>query len=485
VSEVEVEVAIVGAGFAGLCAAAELARRTTRSFVVLERAGDVGGTWRDNVYPGVACDVPSHLYSYSFAPNPNWSHTYSGGAEILAYLRDVASRFGLWDRIRFGADVCSATWSAGRWELEIEGGRTVRARFLIGALGALNVPNVPVIPGFESFAGPAFHTAQWPRDLDLTGLRVGMIGTGATAVQAAPEVAKMAAGLWVFQRSPVWALPKRDRFYTEEERAEFARDPGALRQHRWELWDKLETRGVDLIHAGTRANANAERLARHNISDHVDSDELIAALTPGYVVNCKRPTLSNDYYPMFNDKHVHLVTERIERIEPAGTIVGGRSVPLDCLVLATGFTPFDITKQIDLVGLDGRRLAKAWSSRIVSYRSVMVSGFPNFFMLLGPNSGGLTSAVQMIEAGARFARQAMDMLDERGAVALHPIEDYMDEFVAMVDSLSQGSTISSGCRSWWTDEAGVNHALWPDSSISYRMLLAELRDHHFNYLQSA
>jgi cation diffusion facilitator CzcD-associated flavoprotein CzcO len=480
----EFEVAVIGAGFAGLCAAVELLRRGRDSFVVLERADQVGGTWRDNTYPGVACDVPSHLYSFSFAPNPRWSSVYSGGPEILAYLNEVADRFAVRDRIRCRTNVLGATWDGAAWVLDIENRDSLRVRYLIGAVGALNVPKQPELPGLASFEGALFHTAAWRHDLDLAGLKVGIVGTGATAVQVAPEVAKVAAELHVFQRSPVWALPKPNRAYTSDEQEAFADHPELMRKLRWELWEKLETRGVELLHAGTQANTKAQRLALANIVDSVTDPRVAERLIPAYNVQCKRPTLSNDYYRMFNHPNVDLVTDSIERVDARGISAGGRHIDLDVVVLATGFTPFNITRQLDVTGLDDLKLADAWTERIVSYRSVMVTGFPNFFILLGPNSGGLTSAVQMIEASAHFALDLMNLVEAKAAVGLHPIPERMDEFTRRVDALGAGSTISDGCSSWWTD-LGVNHALWPGSSVSYRMLLGHICQDHFSFLEAA
>jgi cation diffusion facilitator CzcD-associated flavoprotein CzcO len=480
----EFEVAVIGAGFAGLCAAVEMRMRGRDSFVVLERADQVGGTWRDNTYPGVACDVPSHLYSYSFAPDPRWSAVYSDGKEILAYLNDVADRFDLRSNIRCGTNVVSASWDDDGWVIEIENGPALRARFIIGALGALNVPKLRELPGLCSFGGALFHTAEWRHDVQIADRRVGIVGTGATAVQVAPELAKTAADLYVFQRSPVWALPKPNRLYTQAEQDSFAAHPELMRRVRWELWEKLETRGVDLLHAGTPANNKAQRLALSNIVDNVVDQGTAERLIPSYNVHCKRPTLSNDYYKMFNRANVHLVTERIDRVDARGICAGGTHVDLDVLVLATGFTPFDITRQIKVIGLDGLNLADAWTERIISYRSVMVTGFPNFFILLGPNSGGLTSAVQMIEAGAHFAGDVIDLVQAQGATGVHPIADEMAQFTRQVDELGIGTTISDGCGSWWTDR-GVNHALWPGSSLSYRMLLGDVRRHHFCFIGAA
>lgn len=464
------DVVILGAGFSGLSAAIELERRGRPSFVVLEKADDVGGTWRDNTYPGVECDVPSHLYSLSTAPNPRWTKTYAPGAEIHAYQREIVERFGLGDRIRLATCAETASWQDGRWIVETRDGRRFAGRHLIAGLGGLHTPNIPDFEGASTFQGSIFHTSRWDHDVTLRDRRVGMIGTGATAVQAAPEVAELAAEFHLFQRSPIWCGPKRDEPYPSEVQDAFAAQPAALRQHRWDLWHAWESIGSDLLRAGTAANATAERAARRNIERSVRDPELARRLTPDFNITCKRPTFSNLYYPMFNRDNVHLEIDPIERFTSDGICAGGRVVPLDVVILATGFRPFDITTEIDIRGLDGLRLADAWAHRISAYRSVMVHGFPNLFLLLGPNSAGLTSALQMIEAGARFAVDVMTHTEEQRATAIHPTQRAMEAFTEEVDRLSLMSTTNQGCTSWWT-EGGTNHSLWPDSSIRYRMLL--------------
>ena len=473
----DVDTVILGAGFAGLCAAIRLEQSGRSSFVVLEKADDVGGTWRDNTYPGVECDVPSHLYSFSFAPNPNWSKTYGPGAEIKSYLRHCAERFGVIDRIVFGSAAEVARWDGDRWEVVASTGEVYRGRFLVAGLGGLHTPNVPDFPGREQFAGPVFHTSNWRHDVALEGRRVGMVGTGATAVQAAPRVADIADRFSLFQRSPIWVGPKRDTPYTPEQRERFAADEDAIRAHRWQLWRGWETVGVEAFHAGSPANRAGEEAARRNISDNVRDPELVAKLTPSYNYTCKRPTYSNEYYPMFNRSNVELVTDPIECFTAEGIRVAGRDIDLDVIVLATGFQPFDITTEVDIRGLGDRSLAEAWSERIISYRSIMVNGFPNLFVLLGPNSAGLTSAVQMIEAGTEMALQVMDAVGAESITGLHPRVEEVDAFTDWVDRATAGTTVNQGCTSWWTGD-GVNHSLWPESSISYRMTLGDFRRDH-------
>jgi cation diffusion facilitator CzcD-associated flavoprotein CzcO len=476
----ESEVVILGAGFAGLCAAIQLGR-AGRSYVVLEKGGGVGGAWRENTYPGVECDIPSHLYSFSFLPNPYWSKSYAPGGEIRNYLHWCAEEEGVLPRIRFGTAAERAEWDGERWHVTTSAGDVEVGRYLISGLGGLHTPNVPDIPGLGSFAGAAFHTARWDHTVDLTGKRVGMVGTGATAVQAGPEVAEIARSLHVFQRTPIWVSPKNDRPYSEEMQHLFAAEPDAMRRHRWDLWNRWESSGVDVVHAGTEANRNAQEAALRNILDHVADPELAARLTPPYNITCKRPTFSNRYYPMFNRPNVHLVSAGIDRVTPHGIVAGGAEIELDAIVMATGFKPFDIRTEVAISGLDGQPLDATWSDRITSYKTIMVHGFPNLFVLLGPNSAGLTSAVQMIESGVAFTMKAIEHVERNRATGLHPRPEAVDSFTRFIDDTTAGTTVNKGCTSWWT-ESGQNHAVWPESSVTFRLMLNQLRPEDFDLL---
>jgi cation diffusion facilitator CzcD-associated flavoprotein CzcO len=477
-AETHVDVVILGAGFSGLGAAIELQRRTDLTYVVLEKADDLGGTWRENTYPGVACDVPSHLYSYSFAPNPRWSKSYGSGAEIHAYMRDCAERYGVRGHIVCNARAETAVWDDARWAVTTPDGRRFVGRHLIAGLGGLHTPHIPDLPGLHSFAGDWFHTSRWNHDVDLTAKRVAMVGTGATAVQSAPEVAKLADHFYLFQRSPIWCGPKSDRPYAAELQERFDADPELLRQHRWGLWRSWETNGVDIMKAGTAANSGAMEAARQNILTAITDPDLAAALTPDYNITCKRPTFSNDYYPMFNLPNVELMTGGIDEINRTGIRTGGVDIDLDVLILATGFKPFNITNEIDIRGLDGLALDDAWSDRVSSYRTVMAHGFPNLFMLLGPNSAGLTSSLQMIESAATFAVDVIVDTEARDAVGVHPRADQVDMFTERVDKATSVTTANQGCNSWWTAD-GVSHVLWPESSVTYRMMLRDIDRRHF------
>ena len=474
-----VDVLVIGAALSGLCAAIHVTRADRHSLIVLEKAADLGGTWRDNVYPGVECDVPSHLYSYSFAPNPAWSKRYAPGAEILAYIRQCADRFGILEKIRFNCHVKSVMWDGNAWLVETERGDLYRARFVVAATGPLHAPNIPSIPGLGGFEGELFHTSNWPPGLHLSDRRIGMIGTGATAVQAAPEVAEVAKELLLFQRSPVWVGPKKDPDYSVEQRVCFEQDLGELRAHRWLQWRLWETTGLEMVRAGSPANSEAERRAREHIAMSVDDPLTASKLTPDYNFTCKRPTYSNKYYAMFNKQNVRLVTDPIQAVNSHGLTTTMETFPLDVIILATGFRAWDITAQLNVRGQGGLGLGDVWTPRITSYRSVMVNGFPNFFMMLGPNSGGLTSAIQMIEAQARFVTHAIRYVESSGATSLAPKVEQVDRFTAWIQARSAKTTMNKGCRSWWTDEGGYNHVVWPSTSVEYRMMLADFRPEHF------
>jgi cation diffusion facilitator CzcD-associated flavoprotein CzcO len=481
---VDVEVVILGAGFSGVCAAIGLKRRGNTSFIVLEKAPDVGGTWRENTYPGVECDIPSHIYSYSFALKPDWSKHYAGGAEIRDYIRTCVDSFDVAKHIKLNSHVARVVWVGGRWEVWTIDGAVYRAQAVISGLGGLHTPSFPMVPGLNSFGGKSFHTSNWDHTVSLTGLRIGMIGTGATAVQAAPALAEAARGFYLFQRTPSWVGPKMDPVYTDRQRAEFASNPDALRRHRWELWRQWESTGQDLFTAGTPLNQLIEKRARENIKNHVEDPGLVERLTPEYNVTCKRPTISDKYYPIFNHDNVHLVTEAIDSVTPNGLrLRSGEEIGLDIIVYATGFKPFDITTEVEFVGLGGLNLAEAWSNGITTYRTVMVHGFPNLFLLLGPNTAGLNSGLQMIEAATKYALNVISGLKTSGAAAVHPRRREVDAFTEQIAEMSRYTTANRGCTSWWT-AGDSNHSLWPSSSVTYRMMLSTVDSTHLQVVEA-
>ena len=468
------EVVVLGAGLSGVCAAIKLKEAGIDNVRVFEKAGDVGGTWRDNKYPGVACDVPSHLYSYSFAPNPEWSRWYAPGQEIWDYVRKCAIDFGVYDSITFNTTATSAAWAGDRWEIETSNGETFATKAIISALGGLHTPNVPELPGADAFEGVKFHTTNWPEDLDLSGKRVAVIGTGATAVQIVPEIAERAAELVVFQRSPVWVGAKKDPEYTTEEKAELRNNPDAMKRLREKLWDSWEFSSVELHREGTEINKTAESKARQMIAQSVSDPELAAALTPDHNFACKRPTISNRYYATFERPNVLLVSGAVESLNAEGLVSSGHHYDADVIVFATGFKPFNVTNEIDVSGIDGLPLAQAWAEGITSYKSVMVHDFPNLFFLMGPNGTGLQSALESIEPAADFAVRAVEQMSRDGITALSPKQEAVDAFTSEVRDRFKGTTHSKGCTSWWTDATGFNHSIWPGSSVEFRKLLTSL-----------
>lgn len=466
------KIAILGAGVSGISAAIYLQRRGIGPFRLFEKASDVGGTWRDNVYPGVECDIPSHLYSYSFALKPDWSQEFAPGAEIHEYLRDVAKKWELFEQISFNTEVEFGAFTDDRWHLRTKCGREFTADYVISALGGLHVPKIPDIPGLSDFPGKHFHTARWDKDADLADKRIAVIGTGATTVQVAPELAKVARELNVFQRSPIWVGPKRNRRFALEDIDEMRRNPAALRKRRWDLWKGWETIGYDLVVEGSQVNRASQQAAVHHLEAQVRSPELRARLLPGYNYTCKRPTISNTYYPMFELDNVKLVTSGIDRIDGDSIItLDGLSHQVDIIVFATGFKSFNISNEIDFRGEGGVALSDVWRDRILNYKSVLVPQMPNLFMLAGPNSAGLTSAFQMIEAASNYVCDLIQHMDENNHRTVVPRLESVEEFREHIVKSFSKTTQNKGCTSWWTDGGDYPHTSWPGSSISYRAML--------------
>jgi cation diffusion facilitator CzcD-associated flavoprotein CzcO len=459
-------VAVVGTGFSGLGMAVRLAERD-EDFVVLEKAKDVGGTWRDNRYPGCACDVPSRLYSFSFDLKPDWSRDYATADEIWAYLRDVADRRGVRERVEFGADLVSAVYDEGerRWALQCADGRAWTADALVLGVGALHEPRLPDIDGLTSFAGPLIHSALWPEQDPLDDRRVAVVGTGASAVQMVPELAQRVSQLTVFQRTPAWILPKRDREWSDRRRRLFGRFPALQRAVRWATFWELEAR-VPLFTRYPQLAAAAQRLALRHLHRSVSDPVIRKGLTPDYTMGCKRILLSNDYWPAFDRDNVHLVTGPILRVEPGAVVTAdGVRHEVDALVLGTGFDLTGSFERIDIRGLGGQSLSKAWADGMHSNLGITVAGFPELYVLLGPNTGlGHNSVVLMIEFALRYV---LDCLD-RGRRGPHvTTTSAQDRFTAEMRRRSRRTVWASGCRSWYLDRFGNNTAIWPGSVVGY------------------
>ena len=481
------EVVVVGSGFAGIGMAIALKGRGIHDFVVLEKADDLGGTWRDNTYPGCACDVPSHLYSYSFEPKHDWSRAYATAPEILDYLRHCSRKHGVDPHLRFGARLDAARYEeeSGTWRLTVRtrtGIAQARCRSLVMAVGALHVPARPDISGLDDFTGPVVHTAAWDHSVPLQGRRVGVIGTGASAIQLVPEVAPQAARLTVFQRTPPWVLPKEDPEFSEAAKRRWARWPWLARLRRAAIYWQNESR-VLAFSSHPKAMKVAERMARRHLRAQVADPALRDRLTPDYTIGCKRILVSGDYYPALQRENVDLETTAIARVEAdAVVLTDGRRVEADTLVLGTGFEVIGTYQHLEVLGVGGRDLGQEWAKAPEAYLGTAVEGFPNLFTLVGPNTGlGHTSMILMIEAQVGLVLQAMQERDRRGARSIEVDPQAQEQFNRAVQERSASAVWLTGCRSWYLDSSGVNRALWPWSTVAFRRRTARLRAEHYRF----
>jgi cation diffusion facilitator CzcD-associated flavoprotein CzcO len=459
---------VVGAGFSGLAAGIHLRRAGVHDFVIVEKGDRVGGTWRENTYPGAACDVPSHLYSFSFAPNPSWSRAYGKQAEILAYLERCADEFGLRSHLKLGTAVTGATFddATGTWRVETSGGTLVTRALVLGN-GALHVPQLPDIPGLATFAGTQFHSAKWNHDYDLAGKRVAVVGTGASAIQFVPEIAPRVRQLHVFQRTPPWIVPKRDREMSARERWAFEHVPGAHFARRTALYWLMESSVLGFAYA-PKLLALAEKLVLRGLERAVPDPTLRAKLTPGYRLGCKRVLISNDYYPALQRDNVELVTDAITRIEPRGVrTADGALREVDALVLGTGFRVTEYLSSVNVIGRGGASLNDAWRKSLRNYLGITVSGFPNMFLLMGPNTGlGHNSMIFMIEAQARYATQAIAAMRDRSLASIDVRPEIERAFRDELSEKMKTTVWMTGCRSWYQTPDGEVF-LWPAATLDY------------------
>ncbi|GAA5068828.1 flavin-containing monooxygenase [Nocardia callitridis] len=466
-----IDVAIIGGGFAGIGAAIRLKQRGIHDFVILERGTAIGGTWRDNTYPGAACDIPSRLYSYSFAPNPEWSHTYSGSDEILGYIQTMSAEFGLAPHFRFGHNVTGIVFDegAGRWDVGIEGDtENVRARTVVLASGPLANAGFPNIPGIDDYAGHKIHSARWDHDYDFTGKKVAVIGTGASAVQIVPELVERAASVKVFQRTPGWVLPRVNRRTSPVTKELFRRVPAAERLSRqaWFYGHESVALGVVWKSPLTRV---VELVGRAQLRRQVKDPWLRRQLTPEFRAGCKRLLMTDDYYPALQRDNCKLVTWPIVRLAERGIRTAeGVEHQADCIVFATGFEVSKAGTPIPIVGRDGRVLAQEWSRGAYAYKSVAVSGYPNLFLTFGPNSGpGHNSALVYMEAQIDYLVGAIDTVLREDLHMLDVRQERQDRHNAAIQRRLTATTWNSGCRSWYLTEDGFNATMYPGFATQY------------------
>lgn len=478
----QVDVVVIGSGFGGLGAGVKLLEHGTTRFVILEQADRVGGVWRDNVYPGCACDVRVHLYSFSFFPNPDWSRAYAPQSEILSYLERVVERFGLQRHLRFGHRVEEASWNAdvARWTVRCANGRSFSARFVIAALGGLSRPTVPALPGLERFGGAVFHSARWDHQWPLEGKRVGVIGTGASAIQFVPHLVQRAAHVTVFQRTPPWVLPRHDRAIGPRERWLYRHVPLLQRLRRWLLYWLHEIR-VPAFTKATWLMTVVASLARRHLAAQVPDPKLRAALTPDYTLGCKRVLLSDDYYPAVARPNCLLETRAIREVLADGVETSdGQRHQLDALIFGTGFSVTDVVGPVRIVGRLGA-LSDRWQNGAKAWFGTAVHGFPNLFVLTGPNTGlGHSSMIFMIESQLAFVLRTLDRVRRTGARWWEVRDDAEQAFCRATQRTLKKTVWLSGCRSWYLDERGENVTLWPGFTFTFRAGLSRFDEtqHH-------
>jgi cyclohexanone monooxygenase len=471
-----VRVLVVGAGFGGLGMAIRLQGAGERDFLVVDKGADVGGTWRDNTYPGAACDVPSQLYSFSFAPNPTWSRSFSPQPEIQAYIQRVARESGVLDRFVFHTTVDAAHWddAAGVWHVETSAG-SLTADVVVTASGGLSEPKMPEIDGIEDFAGEVFHSARWNHDYDLAGKRVAVIGTGASAIQIVPEIAKQVAHLDVYQRTAPWVMPRRDRDYTRIERLGFRFVPGLQKLYRTAIYWGRET-FVPGFTINPRLAAPARKAALHNIARAIEDPELRARVTPDFQIGCKRILISNDYYPALAQEHVELVTDPIAKVVGNAVVTSdGQEREVDALVVATGFHTTEQPIATRITGQAGQTLAEVWRrDGMAAYKGTTIHGFPNLFQIVGPNTGlGHSSMVFIIESQIAYILDALARMKNDGLATVQPTPQAQRRWNDRLQSkLARTVWNTGGCSSWYLDSHGRNTTLWPGTTFTFRAKLA-------------
>jgi cation diffusion facilitator CzcD-associated flavoprotein CzcO len=479
-----IHIAILGTGFSGLGMAMRLKQRGYEDFVVIERADDIGGTWRDNTYPGCACDIPSLLYSFSFAPKPDWSRMYPPQREIQDYLRHCAKRFGILPHILYNNELLSAAWhdDEQRWRLTTTQ-HQFTADILIMGYGPLVEPALPSIPGIEQFAGDLFHTARWRHDYDLTGKRVAVIGTGASAIQVVPQIQPLVGHLSLFQRTPSWIVPRDDHPIAEWRHRLYCVFPPAQQLARIKLYWQHEILALGLVYRSNIMQA-ARKLALRHLQRQVPDPVLRAKLTPHYTMGCKRILVSDDFYPALTRPNVEVITDRISEIKEHSIVTeDGQEHDVDAIICATGFHVTDIQMPLRVQGHAGQSLADRWNQGATAYLGTTVSGFPNMFLLIGPNTGlGHNSMVFMIEAQINYILDCLHIMQKRNLQTVEVQAEAQQAFEQEIQHKMQKTAWTSGCASWYLDANGHNTTLWPGFTFEFWRKTLHFDAQHYNML---
>ena len=467
-------VVVIGAGMTGILLGIKLREAGITDVTILEKAAKLGGTWRENTYPGVACDIPAHMYTYAFRGNPEWQHRFARGSEIQQYFEQVADEYGVAGRVRFNEAVEQCHYVDGKWYLKTSQGNDLVADFVISATGILHHPAYPDIKGLDNFKGAMFHTARWDHSVDLAGKRVGIIGTGSTAAQVIGEIGKTAGHLTVFQRTPQWILDVPDKDYSE-------RDKSRLRGHQG-IMDKLRERYswlirntfTEAVSGGGWRHMLLSWQVKRNLRKSVRDPELRAKLRPDYKVGCKRLIINSTFYKAIQRDNVYLETSAIDHIDEGGVATGdGKHHQLDVLILATGFHPFNFMRPMDLVGRDGQSIDEAWSRKVQAYRALCLPGFPNFFLMLGPNSPvGNYSVIAMSEVQSAYVLKLIDQWRQGKLETVEATAEAMQRYNTYLKDGMGSTAWVGGCQSWYLDADG-DPALWPYSWDQWVKEMAE------------
>jgi cation diffusion facilitator CzcD-associated flavoprotein CzcO len=462
----DASVMIVGAGFSGLAMAIAL-KKAGIDFIILEKGSEVGGTWRDNVYPGAACDVPSHMYCYSFEPK-RWTRSFAAQEEIWDYTKTVAQKYDLYPHLRFGVEVKGAAYDDAQniWRVDSASGQSFHARVVISARGALHIPAFPNIAGLSDFKGIKMHSAQWDKSIDLTGKRVAVIGTGASAIQVVPQMAKIAGKLYVFQRTPAWVIPKADFAFKESTKDKYDNSRLARLWYRNKIYWLLEANAAGFV-LDPRLMKFGQKLAYKNLNK-VKDDATRQALTPTYTMGCKRVLLSNNYYPAFNQDNVHLIGGGVSEVKANSVVANGQECEVDAIIFCTGFDVTNQANQFGITGKQGKSIHDHWKDGMHAYLGISSYDFPNAFFLLGPNTGlGHNSIIFMIESQAKYIAQAVTYMKKQQLAKLEVRREAEEGFIAEMQQQSDKSVWKSGCNSWYLDDNGRNTTLWPSFTFMY------------------
>lgn len=469
-------VTIIGAGFSGLCMAIRLRQQGIDDFVILEKADEVGGTWYVNTYPGAACDIPSHLYSFSFEPWPNWSRTFATQPEIQQYIVHCTQKHGLrpFIRLNTAAVECRFDPATQLWTVLTSNGHAFTSQFLVLGTGGLSIPSYPNIEGLHTFAGPRFHSAEWNHSVDLTNKHVAVIGTGASAIQFVPQIAPKAAKLSLFQRTAPWVLPRPDRAYSSTEKWLFKNVPFTAWLHRQAIYWRHEFQGLGFVKSPSLLRV-AEWMGLRNIKRGIKSDGLRQAVRPPFHIGCKRILMANDYYPTLARENVEVITAGIDRVVADGLLTtDGRHIPADVLIYGTGFRIADYLWPLKVFGTAGRDMREVWADRPKAYLGISVHGFPNCFLLVGPNTGlGHNSMIFMIEAQVEHILSVMQALRQTGKTVAEVRAQAENDYTNEMQHGMQGTVWLTGCQSWYLSDDGSNYTLWPRLTWQYRLRTAK------------